>query len=59
MLSNQCEGRVQSVLATFDPEVLEVLKKELVSIKDVFELKDLDEDDEGKLGQIGGMILWQ
>ncbi|ELT88444.1 hypothetical protein CAPTEDRAFT_219912 [Capitella teleta] len=46
MLSNQCEGRVQSVLATFDPEVLEVLKKELVSIKDVFELKDLDEDDE-------------
>lgn len=47
MLSNQCEGKVQSVLGSMSAESLVDLKKELVAIKESFELKDLEEEDEG------------
>ena len=52
MLSNQCEGRVQSVLASMSPESLNAIKADLVSIKAEFELKDLEEEEEGEAGYL-------
>lgn len=51
MLSNQAEGRVHSLLSTFKPTgpELEAIKAELVYLRDVFELKDVDaEEEEGR-----------
>ena len=45
MLSNQCEGKVQHLLASLPPEQLQLLKGELMAIRDAFELEDMDNDD--------------
>ncbi|KAM9449414.1 protein NOXP20 isoform 2-T2 [Clarias gariepinus] len=45
ILSNESEGRVQDVLSSLDGEELELLKKELIKIKEIFEARE-DEKDE-------------
>jgi hypothetical protein len=48
MLSNQCEGKVQTILASLSPQSVDSLKNELVAIKEVFALNDLEDEDEGQ-----------
>ena len=47
MLSNQCEGKVQSSLSTLSGVKLDTVKTELIAIKVSFELEDMDDDDNG------------
>ena len=48
MLANQCEGRVQGLLAGLKGKQLEAVKADLLAIKEAFKLEDLDqEEDEG------------
>nr|XP_019597549.1 PREDICTED: protein NOXP20 isoform X2 [Rhinolophus sinicus] len=45
ILSNESESKVQSFLASFDGEKLELLKNELISIKDIFAAKELENEE--------------
>ncbi|XP_019063163.1 protein NOXP20 isoform X3 [Fukomys damarensis] len=42
ILSNESENKVQSFLASLDGEKLELLKNDLISIKDIFAAKELE-----------------
>ncbi|XP_021102364.1 protein NOXP20 isoform X4 [Heterocephalus glaber] len=42
ILSNESESKVQSFLASLDGEKLELLKNDLISIKDIFAAKELE-----------------
>uniref|UniRef100_A0A8C2UU96 Family with sequence similarity 114 member A1 n=1 Tax=Chinchilla lanigera TaxID=34839 RepID=A0A8C2UU96_CHILA len=42
ILSNESESKVQSFLASLDGEKLELLKNDLISIKDIFAVKELE-----------------
>jgi len=46
MLSNQCEGKVQSLLSALPSEKVDKVKGELITLKTAFELEDLDDDDD-------------
>ncbi|XP_060720610.1 protein NOXP20 isoform X2 [Tachysurus vachellii] len=46
ILSNESEGRVQEVLSSLDGETLEILKKELIEIKEIFEAREEEEEEE-------------
>ena len=48
MLSTLSEGRVLGLLATLKGAQLDTIKVDLITMKDIFELKDKDED-EGRL----------
>uniref|UniRef100_A0A671MUR4 Protein NOXP20-like n=1 Tax=Sinocyclocheilus anshuiensis TaxID=1608454 RepID=A0A671MUR4_9TELE len=45
ILSNESEGRVQEFLSTLEEEDLEVMKKELIAIKEIFITHDEEEPD--------------
>uniref|UniRef100_A0A8C3WQR6 Family with sequence similarity 114 member A1 n=1 Tax=Catagonus wagneri TaxID=51154 RepID=A0A8C3WQR6_9CETA len=45
ILSNESEGKVQSFLASLDGEKLELLKNDLISIKDIFAAKELESEE--------------
>nr|XP_025853428.1 protein NOXP20 isoform X1 [Vulpes vulpes]XP_025853439.1 protein NOXP20 isoform X2 [Vulpes vulpes] len=45
ILSNESESKVQSFLASLDGEKLELLKTDLISIKDIFAAKELENED--------------
>ncbi|XP_066136137.1 protein NOXP20 [Saccopteryx bilineata] len=45
ILSNESESKVQSFLASFDGEKLELLKNDLISIKDIFAAKELENEE--------------
>ncbi|XP_006169304.1 protein NOXP20 isoform X2 [Tupaia chinensis] len=45
ILSNESERKVQSFLASLDGEKLELLKSDLISIKDVFAAKELENEE--------------
>ncbi|XP_026059689.1 protein NOXP20-like isoform X3 [Carassius auratus] len=45
ILSNESEGRVQEFLSTLEEEDLEVMKKELIAIKEIFISHDEEEPD--------------
>lgn len=45
ILSNESESKVQSFLTSLDEEKLEVLKNDLISIKDIFVAKDLENEE--------------
>ncbi|XP_026958962.1 protein NOXP20 isoform X2 [Sagmatias obliquidens] len=45
ILSNESESKVQSFLASLDGEKLEVLKNDLISIKDIFAAKELENEE--------------
>ncbi|XP_036083505.1 protein NOXP20 isoform X1 [Rousettus aegyptiacus] len=46
ILSNESEIKVQSFLASFDGEKLELLKNDLISIKDIFAAKELENEED-------------
>ncbi|XP_012579439.1 PREDICTED: protein NOXP20 isoform X2 [Condylura cristata] len=51
ILSNESESKVQSFLASLDGEKLEILKNDLISIKDIFASKELEnEEDKAEQG---------
>jgi uncharacterized protein YdcH (DUF465 family) len=58
MLSNQSETKVQAFLTTMKPQMLQELKPQLISVKEAFEISDLDDDDESKfeLGWVSQVI---
>nr|XP_015099483.1 protein NOXP20 isoform X2 [Vicugna pacos] len=45
ILSNESESKVQSFLASLDGEKLELLKNDLISIKDIFAAKELENEE--------------
>ncbi|KAK2499855.1 hypothetical protein MC885_014064, partial [Smutsia gigantea] len=45
ILSNESESKVQSFLASLDGEKLELIKNDLISIKDVFAAKELENEE--------------
>ncbi|XP_003411349.1 protein NOXP20 [Loxodonta africana] len=45
ILSNESESKVQSFLASLDGEKLEILKNDLISIKDIFAAKELENEE--------------
>ncbi|XP_045672319.1 protein NOXP20 isoform X1 [Ursus americanus] len=45
ILSNESESKVQSFLASLDGEKLELLKNDLISIKDIFAAKELESEE--------------
>ncbi|CAK6433231.1 unnamed protein product [Pipistrellus nathusii] len=45
ILSNESESKVQSFLASFDGEKLELFKNDLISIKDIFAAKELENEE--------------
>ncbi|XP_057581627.1 protein NOXP20 isoform X1 [Hippopotamus amphibius kiboko] len=45
ILSNESESKVQSFLASLDGEKLDVLKNDLISIKDIFAAKELEDEE--------------
>ncbi|KAM5287525.1 protein NOXP20 isoform 1-T1 [Hipposideros larvatus] len=45
ILSNESESKVQSFLASFDGEKLELLRNDLISIKDTFAAKELENEE--------------
>ncbi|XP_054544385.1 protein NOXP20 isoform X2 [Talpa occidentalis] len=48
ILSNESENKVQSFLASLDGEKLEILKNDLISIKDIFASKELENEENKK-----------
>ncbi|XP_045690469.1 protein NOXP20 isoform X2 [Phyllostomus hastatus] len=63
ILSNESESKVQSFLASFDGEKLELLKNDLISIKDIFAAKEMeneenqeDQGSEEKGGEFASML---
>lgn len=50
ILSNESESKVQSFLASLDGEKLELLKNDLISIKDIFVAKESDEENPEEQG---------
>ncbi|CAL8331637.1 unnamed protein product [Merluccius merluccius] len=46
ILSNESEAKVQAFLSSLEEEELEVLKKELIAIKDIFIKQDEEEEEE-------------
>ncbi|KPP64435.1 protein NOXP20-like [Scleropages formosus] len=46
ILSNESEAKVQEVLSSLEGEPLEVFKKELIAIKDIFVEKDFEKEEE-------------
>uniref|UniRef100_A0A3B1JP04 Family with sequence similarity 114 member A1 n=1 Tax=Astyanax mexicanus TaxID=7994 RepID=A0A3B1JP04_ASTMX len=47
ILSNESEGRVQAALASLEEEQLELVKKELIAIKDIFIAREEEDDETG------------
>ncbi|XP_076992718.1 protein NOXP20 isoform X1 [Tamandua tetradactyla] len=45
ILSNESENKVQSILASLNGEKLELLKHDLISIKDIFAAKELEDEE--------------
>ncbi|XP_035149777.1 protein NOXP20 isoform X2 [Callithrix jacchus] len=45
ILSNESESKIQSFLASLDGEKLELLKNDLISIKDIFAAKELENEE--------------
>ena len=45
MLSNQCEAKLHSLLAAMSTEEVATVKQELVSIKEAFEIGEMEDDD--------------
>ncbi|XP_007951719.1 protein NOXP20 [Orycteropus afer afer] len=45
ILSNESESKVQSFLASLDGEKLEIFKKDLISIKDIFAAKEFENEE--------------
>ncbi|KAM5340406.1 protein NOXP20 isoform 2-T2 [Glossophaga mutica] len=63
ILSNESESKVQSFLASFDAEKLELLKNDLISIKDIFAAKEMEDEEnqeeqgsEEKRGEFASML---
>ncbi|XP_016425944.1 protein NOXP20-like isoform X1 [Sinocyclocheilus rhinocerous] len=58
ILSNESEGRVQEFLSTLEEEDLEVMKKELIAIKEIFIAHDEEEPDaaSGENGELYSQI---
>ncbi|KAF6129961.1 family with sequence similarity 114 member A1 [Phyllostomus discolor] len=63
ILSNESESKVQSFLASFDGEKLELLKNDLISIKDIFAAKEMENEEnqeeqgsEEKGGEFASML---
>ncbi|XP_024429452.2 protein NOXP20 isoform X2 [Desmodus rotundus] len=63
ILSNESESKVQAFLASFDGEKLELLKNDLISIKDIFVAKEMENEEnqeeqgsEEKGGEFGSML---
>ncbi|XP_026059688.1 protein NOXP20-like isoform X2 [Carassius auratus] len=58
ILSNESEGRVQEFLSTLEEEDLEVMKKELIAIKEIFISHDEEEPDaaSGENGELYSQI---
>ncbi|XP_053528396.1 protein NOXP20 isoform X1 [Artibeus jamaicensis] len=63
ILSNESESKVQSFLASFDGEKLELLKNDLISIKDIFAAKEMEKEEnqeeqgsEEKGGEFASML---
>ena len=52
MLSNNCERKVQNLLASMSGEQLDEIKPHLLAIKGVFSEEIEEEDEEGKLFQL-------
>ncbi|XP_006873272.1 PREDICTED: protein NOXP20 [Chrysochloris asiatica] len=50
ILSNESESQVQSFLASFDGEKLEILKNDLISIKDIFAANELENEENQEQG---------
>ncbi|KAM6220477.1 protein NOXP20 [Rhynchocyon petersi] len=50
ILSNESESKVQSFLASLDGEKLEVFKNDLISIKDIFAAKGLENEENQEQG---------
>ncbi len=48
MVSNQCEGKVQSLLSSMPPEDVSQLKPDLIAIKDEFDMDQHEEDEAGE-----------
>ena len=53
MLSNQCEGRVQGLLAGLKDQQLEAVKVDLLAVKQAFKLEDMDQEEDD------GMLKWR
>ena len=47
MVSNQCEGKVQSLLNSMPAEQVTEIKPDLISIKDEFNLEEHEDDEAG------------
>ena len=47
MVSNQCEGKVQSLLASMPSEDVDEIKPDLVNIKEEFDLEQHEDDEAG------------
>ncbi|XP_056112796.1 protein NOXP20 isoform X2 [Rhinichthys klamathensis goyatoka] len=58
ILSNESEGRVQEFLSSLEEEDLEVLKKELIAIKEIFIAREEEEADaaSGENGDLNSQI---
>lgn len=52
MLSNQCEGKLHNLLGSLPADELGSLKQELVTIKQAFEIDELDSDEGEVLLQV-------
>uniref|UniRef100_A0A8D2B738 Family with sequence similarity 114 member A1 n=1 Tax=Sciurus vulgaris TaxID=55149 RepID=A0A8D2B738_SCIVU len=50
ILSNESESKVQSFLVSLDGEKLELLKNDLISIKDIFAAKELENEENQEQG---------
>ena len=47
MVSNQCEGKVQSLLSSMPGEDVDELKPNLIGIKEEFDLEQHEDDEAG------------
>ena len=52
MVSNQCESKVQSILGALPDEDVQIVKPELIGLRDVFQVDEDEDDDEGQFTQI-------
>ncbi|XP_033891789.2 protein NOXP20-like [Acipenser ruthenus] len=51
ILSNESEFKVQSVLMSIEGEELETLKRDLITIKEIFQEKDFEKDEDEKASE--------
>ena len=56
-VSTQCDSKVQSLLGTMSHSDLNALKKDLIAIKDKFEI-DEESDEEEEIGKVAIMIIF-